>query len=299
MQYILTGEERVFFIKYLLLPLIVLIFFIGCKKNDEPKLTNLNNNAIGVLGHRGAGVAFYITYPINTLTSIKVAIEEMGADGVEIDVQLSKDNQLMLYHDEELQTITSCNGMINSHTKDELSNCLISSDFFNTPLTNYHLAALEEVFERYANHSPSPICYLDIKPYYDSANFQSYSSYNLEFAGALNALILKHNAQESTLLSSVDIDMLRRLKLQSTSLKLIVDNPDFNTAFQQASSLGLFGITINYANITRAQIEQAHANNLRVILWGVDTKDACRDAARLFPDYVETDNVLYMISLAK
>ncbi len=288
-----------FFAKYLLLSLSGLIFFTGCNKDDPPRLTNLNNNVIGVLGHRGAGVAFYITYPINTLASIKVAIEEMGADGVEIDAQLSKDNQLMLYHDEELETITSCSGMINSHIKDELSHCLISSAFFNAPFTDYHLATLEEVFERYTNHSPSPVCYIDAKPNYDTANFQSYYAYNLVFSQTMIALISKYSAQENTLLSSTDVDMLQQLKLLSPTLKLIVDIPDFNTAFQQASSLGLFGMTINYANISREQIEQAHAQNLRVILWGVDTKDACRDAARLFPDYVETDNVLYMISLSK
>jgi glycerophosphoryl diester phosphodiesterase len=161
------------------------------------------------------------------------------------------------------------------------------------------LATLEEVFEKYSNYSPLPICYIDIKPYYDTVNFQSYADYVQAYSQTMNTLISKYNRYEHTLLSSGDTYMLQRLHMISPSLKLTIDNPDFNTAFQIATSLGLFGITIHYKNITRAMVEKAHANNLRIIIWGVNTKSACRQTASLFPDYVETDNVMYMLSLAK
>ncbi len=278
---------------------IMLCFFLSCKRVDTSKLTNLNNNTISVLGHRGCGVLPDNTYPINTLESIGVGIDQMGADGMEIDAQLSKDNQLILYHDQELMTMTFCNGMVNSHTKDELCHCTISSVFFNDPLKNYHLVPLEEVFEKYKNYAPSPICYIDVKPYYDSTNFLTYADYNQVFAQTMTILISKYDKLETTILSSVDNNMLLQLKSTSPSLKLAIDNPDFETAFQHATSMGLFGITINYKNINRVQMDKAHANNLRVILWGVDTKAACRATALLLPDYVETDNVLYMLSLTK
>jgi glycerophosphoryl diester phosphodiesterase len=286
------------FNKYLLL-LLIIFFLLGCKKIDTSNLTNLNNNIISVLGHRGSGVYYDNNYPMNTLESIEVGIDEMGADGMEIDVQLTKDNQLMLYHDQELLILTSCSGLVNSHTKDELKNCIIISDFYNIPFKEYHLASLEDVFKRYNNYSPSPICYIDIKPFYDPENFKSYTDYALAFSQTMNTLISKYNRLENTILSCTDTSMLQHLKVLSPSLKLIIDNADFNKAFQLATSMGLFGTTIYYKNVGRADIEKAHANNLRVILWGVRTKAACRETAHLFPDYVETDNVVYMLSLTK
>jgi glycerophosphoryl diester phosphodiesterase len=285
--------------KYLLL-ILTIIFFLQCgKKIDTSQLTNLNNNTITVLGHRGSGVSVDNTYPMNTLESIEVGIEEMGADGMEIDAQLTKDNQLMLYHDDELAIITSFSGLINSYTRTELSNCVINSAFFNNEFKQYHLASLEEVFERYKSYYPSPVCYIDIKPYYDTVNFQSYSDYANVFAQTMNALISKYNRQESTLLSCTDTIVLRSLQKVSPSLKLFIDDSDFDVAFQRATSMGLFGITINYEKISKADVEKTHANNLRIIVYSVKSRAACREIDRFFPDYVETDNVLYMLSLTK
>ena len=93
--------------------------------------------------------------------------------------------------------------------------------------------------------------------------------------------------------------MLQILKLNYPSLKFILHGEDFETILSDAKALGLFGITIHYKSISREQIETAHENNIRVILWGVRTKADCTVAVRLFPDYVKTDNVPYMLSLAK
>jgi glycerophosphoryl diester phosphodiesterase len=282
----------------LLFVLIISFFFLNCKKPGH-HLTNLNNNVIGVLGHRGSGVNIDNTYPINTMESIEVGIDQMGADGMEIDAQLSKDKQLILYHDTDLVTLTSFSGLINSYTRNELSKCVINSDFYNSPFKEYHLAALEEVFEQYKNYSPTPICYIDVKPYYDAANFQHYADFNLCYASTMNALISKYYRQEYIMLSSVDNNLLQQMKIISPSLKLLVDESDFDMAFRDATTLGLYGMTINYKNITREQVIKAHDNNLRVILWGVSNKAACRTVLSLFPDFVETDEVLYMLSLTK
>ena len=133
------------------------IYFLlyGCKKSDTEGLTNLNNNQITVLGHRGSGASGVDNpYPDNTLESMEVGIDELGADGIEMDVQLSKDNYLMLHHNADLNSATTCNGKINTYPKDELKKCLINTSFYNVPLKDYYLATLEEVFERFKNYSP-------------------------------------------------------------------------------------------------------------------------------------------------
>ncbi len=61
----------------------------------------LNKKPFGIVGHRGArGVK-----PENTLSAIKYAIEK-GVDIVEVDIRRTKDNHLILLHDEDFKRLT-------------------------------------------------------------------------------------------------------------------------------------------------------------------------------------------------
>lgn len=53
-----------------------------------------------IFAHRG----YSLKYPENTLTAFKKAFE-MGADGIELDVRLSKDGKLYIFHDDNLSRI--------------------------------------------------------------------------------------------------------------------------------------------------------------------------------------------------
>lgn len=68
-----------------------------------------------VLGHRGAsGYA-----PENTLEAFKLAMD-MGADGFELDVHLSKDGELVVIHDETVDRTTNGTGFVGEMTLAEL-----------------------------------------------------------------------------------------------------------------------------------------------------------------------------------
>ena len=68
-----------------------------------------------VWAHRGAsGYA-----PENTLEAFKLAVE-MGADGVELDVQLTKDNQIVVIHDEWIDRTSNGKGWVKDMTLEEL-----------------------------------------------------------------------------------------------------------------------------------------------------------------------------------
>lgn len=68
-----------------------------------------------VLGHRGAsGYA-----PENTLEAFKMAMD-MGADGFELDVHLSKDGELVVIHDETVDRTTDGTGFVGEMTLAEL-----------------------------------------------------------------------------------------------------------------------------------------------------------------------------------
>jgi glycerophosphoryl diester phosphodiesterase len=68
-----------------------------------------------VIGHRGAaGVA-----PENTLVSIQRAFDD-GAELVEIDLQGTKDGEVVVIHDDTLERTTNGEGKVNEHSLQEL-----------------------------------------------------------------------------------------------------------------------------------------------------------------------------------
>lgn len=69
-----------------------------------------------VYAHRG----YSGKYPENTMLAFRKAIEEAGADGVEMDVQLSKDGHVVIIHDETLDRTTNATGYVKDHTLAEL-----------------------------------------------------------------------------------------------------------------------------------------------------------------------------------
>lgn len=72
-------------------------------------------NSILKIGHRGAkGYE-----PENTLISFEKAIQ-LNADGIELDVHLSSDAEIMVIHDETIDRTTSGKGFINQFTASEL-----------------------------------------------------------------------------------------------------------------------------------------------------------------------------------
>lgn len=68
-----------------------------------------------VWAHRGASAYA----PENTLEAFRLAAEQK-ADGVELDVQLSKDGELVVIHDETIDRVSNGSGYVRDYTLEEL-----------------------------------------------------------------------------------------------------------------------------------------------------------------------------------
>src|SRR5215207_9924600 len=70
--------------------------------------------AVEIIAHRGASA----DAPENSLTAMKLAWEQ-GADAVELDLWLSKDGQLIVFHDADTKRIGKTNRKIPDLTLEE------------------------------------------------------------------------------------------------------------------------------------------------------------------------------------
>ncbi len=74
-------------------------------------------------GHRG----FSGKYPENTRLAFQKAIETPGCDGIEMDVHLTRDGELVIIHDELLdRTCVNMKGFVKDYTLDELKKADLS-----------------------------------------------------------------------------------------------------------------------------------------------------------------------------
>lgn len=69
----------------------------------------------GICAHRGANE----THPENTLVAFEEAIR-LGAQMIEFDVQLTKDNQLVIMHDDKVNRTTNGHGYVSNLTLDKI-----------------------------------------------------------------------------------------------------------------------------------------------------------------------------------
>ena len=68
-----------------------------------------------IYAHRGSSIA----YPELTMAAYKAAVDE-GADGFECDVRITKDNQLVLWHDADMQRVAGNSARIADSTLKEI-----------------------------------------------------------------------------------------------------------------------------------------------------------------------------------
>ncbi len=273
--------------KKLIFSCIVLSVVISCKKG-EFNIQNLNGNKITALGHGGMGVGN--TYPMNSSESILKCLN-LRMDGTEFDVQMTKDSVLVLYHGQDLSDHTNLKGVINSLNWSEVKNAHYTAN----PYLNYPIVSLEQLFSNIENIEKY-IFTFDCKLYTSTnINNQFYQSY----INAVINLIQKYQIGNNVYIESqseVFLDMFRNKKPDS---KLFIYPSSFESGLNIALSKGLQGITISTRSITKEQIKIAHDNNLLVAIWNTHSKSDNIEAINKNPDFIETDNVKYLIKLLK
>lgn len=77
-----------------------------------------------IFAHRG----FSGKYPENTMLAFQKAVE-IGVDGIELDVHLTKDNELVIIHDEDIKRTCDGEGLVKDMTLEQLRKFDASATF--------------------------------------------------------------------------------------------------------------------------------------------------------------------------
>ena len=257
---------------------LILIGLNSCQK-ETFQIKNLSGNTIIAVGHGGMG--FTSTFPLNTYESILQCLT-LGLDGTEIDIQLTKDNVLVAFHDEKLDDNTNLSGYVRDFTWHELQ----SAYYTNLPYLNYRIISMDQLFSSLPNAE-------DYRYVFDCkliAGASDPSTYQTDFIEALVNIVSLFKLEQELYIESNSILFLTACKVQKPDYLYLFINSSFENALQQAIVLNLSGISIDNENISADQVLLSHAQHKIVSVWNVHYQPDNIDAIKKSVDIIQSDS---------
>jgi len=266
--------------------LFFILFVLFSCQEDDFDIINLNNNNITVLGHGGMGIGE--KYPMNSYESILYCLN-LGADGTEIDVQMTKDSVLVAFHDETLDHSTNISGQIFKKTWSEIKD----ATYVGALYTNYKLITLDELFTNIDNLNDFTF-FLDCKNF----NPDTSSFYLNTFNNALIKIIDKHKLENNIYIEFKRRELIQSLKIKRPDLKIFVYS-NFEAGLVMANKFQLQGITISIDNISKDEVLQAHNNGTMIAVLKANSRSKNIEAIKKNVDFIQSDKVKYLIKVLK
>lgn len=259
------------------------MLILSCKK-EEYVISNLNNNQIDVLGHGGMGISNL--YPMNSAESILNCLN-LQADGSEMDLQMTLDSILVLFHDGNLNESTDISGVVNSMTWSEV----LAANYTNTPYGNYNVIKVDDLFSSLEDYTKYTFTF-DVKLYTENPNYQQYIDV---FSDEVIRMFNKYGLYNNVYVESQDPGFLQLIQQKKPEIGVYYYPQTFEDGFDRAIQFGFKGISISTDVITKENVQLAHDNGLFVTIWGVDTKERNREAILKNPDMIQTDKVDFLV----
>jgi glycerophosphoryl diester phosphodiesterase len=259
---------------------ILMLCFLSCTKDK------IHYADIKAFGHGGMGQQSSL--PMNTLESMLECFNS-GADGNELDVQMTKDGHLVAFHDHNLDDATDLTGMINEHSLEELK----KANYTAKPYRSYSIPSLDEILSS-VGYSANYIFTFDCKLYNGNAN-----NFNEKYADAIISIITKYNLSKRIFIESQEEKFLQLLKAKDPSLKLFIYPNSFEQGMEVAKRNNLYGITISTRNISKEQVAEAHYAGFKIAIWNTNTRQDNREAIIKEPDFIQTDKLDFLLGELK
>lgn len=223
-----------------------------------------------VFGHRGAsGYA-----PMNTIPAFELALAQK-ADGVELDVHLSADGELVVIHDFTVDHTTDSTGPVDSMTLAQLKE-LDAGAWFDVQYAGTRIPTLDEVFEAISGRMAVNV---EIKPMTDGIEQKTADC------------IRRHGMVEKVIVSSFNPLVLHRFRKAAPEIAVgFLYAPETPPEWMQS----MIGFDLQarhpyYAMIDRIYMDQAKRFGYRVNTWTVNDPTQALALRDLDVDCVITD----------
>lgn len=149
------------------------------KETEKMNLINDCKEKIIIAAHRGAAGG---NIPCNTMPAYEIAVKQ-GADMIEIDLNMTADGQLVIFHPKEERDHLGFCGSIRDYTLDQIRSVLRYVNYDRTQ-TEWTLCTFDEVCENFKGR-----CYINVDKFWD-------------FPKEISQAIRKHGIQDQIVVKS-------------------------------------------------------------------------------------------------
>lgn len=269
-------------VKGLSLILIIFLLNIQCSKERITDNTYFGSKLM-ILGHKGMGA--YYKRPGDTYESIFPAIN-IGCDGCEIDVQITKDTVLILLHDKLLNTMTTCSGRVYESTWEEIKECKYYA-FQN----NIFVYSADDIFSRLPNLSDLYFSF-DSKLDEDVTDQETYQSQLLR---AIKRLCEKYNMTDHIFLEGKE-PYLQKAKSLGLTNKLFLTGVVNEENIETAVNNSFFGICTEMGGV-EIDANIAHEKGLYIMAYTPNNYYSNLIAINKKIDILQTDDPISILKL--
>ncbi|MFY9556294.1 MAG: glycerophosphodiester phosphodiesterase family protein [Blastocatellia bacterium] len=251
-----------------------------------------------VIAHRGAsGLA-----PENTLAAFRLALA-LGADGVEMDVQLSADGEPIVIHDARVNRTTNGIGAVSRLTRTELKNLDAGAWFERrlirrprgrtidrwpgaSELSRETVPTLEEVLDFLAPARVERI-YVELKG--GRGNKE-------QLLESVLSLVQRFRAERSVTLLSFDHEIIHRAKRFAGDIRTAATFPargrrliSTRSILRAAENAEVDEVALHFGLVSRRAVEALHERGLSVSVWTANSKIAMRRLTACGVDSIMTN----------
>ena len=211
--------------------------------------------------HRG----FSGKYPENTMLAFEKAVE-IGADGVELDVQLTKDGEVVIIHDETIDRTTDGKGYVVDYTYEELSK-LDASYIYTGKMGFNKIPTLKEYFELAKD--------LD---FVTNIELKTGINQYLGIEEKVYKLIKEYKLEKKVIISSFNHFSVLRMKKIAPELKCGFLSEDWIIdAGAYTASHGIECFHPRFNNLIPEVVEELKRNNIEINTWTVNKEEDIKD----------------------
>lgn len=272
---------------------IALLTTMSCEKVDIDDIHNLNGGFIYVIGHGGIGFQSVDSQlPENSMASITKAISVYGVDGVEVDVQLTKDLSPVLFHDDVLETSTSCLGYVYESNLNEIIQCKYNRDIYANLFIDEHITSLELVLQNLSTQNIKPQLHLNLRSWLFNSSIYNSEEYFSIYSDKIVSLLEQYNYIDYTYIEAVDVNLLKTFGGLNSQLKLLLETSNISWGIENVLENHWYGIVSSSESITKNDVDYAHSQLIRVVIFGAKTQPEIVKAINKHPDFIITDNIV-------
>lgn len=192
------------------------------------------------------------------MAAFKLAYEQ-DADGIETDVQLTKDNIPILIHDERVRRTTNSDGYVKDYTYDELLQ-LDAGSWFSNRFTGETIVSLNQLLQwiQFKNIS------LNMELKNNKINYKYLESIVFE-------MINHYQLQKRTTISTFNPTSIQKLKKFNNHVEIaLLTSKRTRGNVKYVRELGANALHIKYRLLNFRLVEQCHRENIAVRVYTIN-----------------------------